>query len=98
MPSRRCEEENVTDELEEERRQLAKADLDIAEGQDRIARQANLVSRLQEDGHPDEQAEALLAVLQETLRAWQVHQSAIVDRIKYLEEAQAQPPRAGSTG
>jgi hypothetical protein len=76
----------MTEELQEERGQLAKAELDIAEGRERIRHQMDLIRRLQRDGHPVDQAKALLTNLEDTLRAWQTHQSAIIERIKYLEE------------
>lgn len=54
-------------DLATERGHLAKAERDIAEGEDRIREQAGLVERLRETGRDVVAAKVLLANLRETL-------------------------------
>lgn len=71
--------------LAEERRVLAKAERDIAEGEARISRQAALLERLRRGGRDVARAEALLETLRQTLRAWQAHRAEILRTIARLE-------------
>lgn len=55
-----------------------------ADGEARVARQAEIVAELEADGHPAELARALLQVFRETLDQMRVHRA-------YLE-AETPPP------
>ena len=72
-------------ELARERDSLAKADRDLAEGEERITRQIALVERLRRDGHSVMEAQRLLETLQQTLQIWREHRALIVQRIAHLE-------------
>ena len=72
-------------DLATEREHLAKADRDIAEGQERISRQVELIERLRDGGHDLSDAERLLETLQQTLQAWQDHRDEIARTIARLE-------------
>jgi len=74
-----------TAELEREQLALAKADRDIAAGEDRIRDQVALADRLREKGEDSARAERLLDLLRETLAAWETHRELIVARIAELE-------------
>jgi len=78
-------------DLATERQHLAKADRDIAEGEARISHQAALIERLREGGHRVSEAEELLAVLQQTLQAWQDHRAEIIRTIVRLEGGELDP-------
>lgn len=65
-------------DVESERGHLARAERDIAEGEARISRQAELVARLQAEGQRTEDAEALLRNFRETLQAWKAHRGLIL--------------------
>ncbi|HEX2527223.1 MAG TPA: hypothetical protein VHL31_13125 [Geminicoccus sp.] len=82
-------------ELDDERRQLAKADQDIAAGEARIARQRDLIERLQKTPHDASDAEALLGKLEEVVRAWRDHRTQILRRIDYLETEERNPISSG---
>ncbi|WP_210529646.1 hypothetical protein [Rubellimicrobium arenae] len=87
--------------LATERATLAKAERDIAEGEARIANQADLVGRLRATGQDIGMAEALLATLQGTLRQWQDHRDEILRTIARLEQESApagEEPGPGTTG
>lgn len=78
-------------ELNSERDVLQRADRHLSEGEQRIARQTKLASRLREGGHDTIEAERLVAVFQETLREWREHRALIVQRIAVLEARLAGP-------
>lgn len=81
------------EQLRVERRQLRKAEIDIAEGWRRYRNQQNLVIDMRAAGHDVRQAERLLELLEETLRQWERHRTLIEQRIAYLEQAiSAVPP------
>jgi hypothetical protein len=63
-----------------------KAELEMAarhceQGARRVARQAALVEELRRDGHPIEQAEAVLATFEATLRQMEEHHALILAEI-----------------
>jgi hypothetical protein len=72
-------------ELRSERATLSRADLDIAEGEERVRHQAAIVVQLRDLGHDSLRAERLLETLHDTLDAWKVHRTLILERIAYLE-------------
>lgn len=76
-------------DLATERQHLVKAEIDIAAGERRIARQAELVARLHLGGHNTVQAEALLETLRETLLSWRDHRDVIRYTIARLESETA---------
>lgn len=76
--------------IDMERAHLAKAELDIVEGQARIDRQIELLERLRPTGQDLSQAQALLEVLQQTLQTWRDHRDEILRTIARLEHAAAQ--------
>ena len=61
-----------------ERNHLAKAERDIAEGEERITRQMLLIEKMRQDGHDATEAEKMLRTLRETLSAWQEHREEIL--------------------
>lgn len=61
-----------------ERRHLAKADLDIAEGEKRITKQMIRIETMRQSGFDTAEAEKFLETLQETLAAWQEHREDIL--------------------
>lgn len=72
-------------ELEREREALEEADGDLAEGQDRVDRQAALIAEMRAKGLDTAEGERLLKLLGETLWHWEQHREMIVERIAYLE-------------
>lgn len=72
-------------ELLFERRALAKADVDIDRGTERLRRQEAVLADLRARGCETDGAERLLALLGETLSQWRSHRELIVQRIDYLE-------------
>jgi hypothetical protein len=58
--------------------ELAIADRDMTEGQERIARQAEVVCELRADGHDTSDAQNLLGVMQQSLDAVTAHRQQIV--------------------
>lgn len=75
----------MNSELERERRDLAKSEIDLAEGQQRIDRQVALIAQMRTRGFDASEGERLLELLRDTLAGWQLHHGLIVDRIAYLE-------------
>jgi vacuolar-type H+-ATPase subunit B/Vma2 len=73
-------------DLATEKRTLIKANRDIAEGEERIGRQIDLIGRLRDGGHSVVDAQALLQMLQETLQAWRGHREEILRTIARLED------------
>ncbi|MBB3021536.1 hypothetical protein FHR70_004637 [Microvirga lupini] len=61
-----------------ERVHLAKAERDIAEGEERITRQMLLIERMNQEGHDTAEAERLLLTLREVLAEWQAHREEIL--------------------
>jgi hypothetical protein len=58
-------------------RRLAEADHHIALAETLIARQENILSELERDGHETENARVLLEVMRESLRQMHVHRRII---------------------
>jgi hypothetical protein len=58
--------------------ELAIADRDMTEGQERIARQAEVVCELRADGHDTSDAQNLLGVMQQSLDAVTAYRQQIV--------------------
>jgi hypothetical protein len=58
--------------------ELAVADRDVTEGQERIARQAEVVCGLDADGHDTTDARNLLLAMQQSLDAMNAHRQQIV--------------------
>lgn len=83
-------------ELEREREALEKAGADIAEGQDRIDRQAALIAEMRSKGLDTAEGERLLTLLGDTLAHWEKHREMIVERISYLEGKSGARTPAGS--
>ena len=84
-------------DLATEREHLAKAERDIAEGEERISRQAQLIERLREGGHSLSEAQALLATLTQTLQTWRDHRDEILRTIARLESEALSSPGGAST-
>jgi hypothetical protein len=61
---------------------LRRADRHIAEGERRIAAQAELVKRMRKELQPLGPAEELLRLLRETMVEWQRHRAMIVAALK----------------
>ncbi|MBV9079077.1 MAG: hypothetical protein JO048_16560 [Methylobacteriaceae bacterium] len=76
---------SASDELGKERSALAAANRDIAEGEARIARQAELVHAFRLKQQDCTAAEQLLDHLAGTLSAWREHRELILHRIRTLE-------------
>jgi hypothetical protein len=57
---------------------LAVADRDVTEGQERIARQAEVVCELEAQGHDTTDAQNLLLVMQQSLDAVNTHRQQIL--------------------
>ena len=75
-------------DLATEKTHLAKAELDITEGEDRVTHQAGLVERLRVAGQDVAVAERLLSTLRQTLLAWKDHRNIILMTIARLEREQ----------
>lgn len=71
--------------LETERRHLAQARQDIAEGEARIRHQVALLDRLRASGQDTACGEALLKTFRETLQSWTAHRDLILGAIARLE-------------
>ena len=65
--------------------ELAIADCDVTEGQERIARQAEVVRELSADGHDTSDAPNLLRVMQQSLDAVTAHRQQIVRELASLQ-------------
>lgn len=72
-------------ELESERRQLVRAERDIAAGEKRIVDQERMIAAFQRDGYNTSTAELVLNTLRTTLLEWRRHEVLIRARIDYLE-------------
>ncbi len=75
----------MAQDLATERRHLTKADLDIADGEERVAAQVLLVERLRRAESETGEAEKLLLNFQQTLEAWKMHRVLILREITRLE-------------
>ena len=64
-----------------ERDHLRKAEADIAEAQDRIAKQRALIVKLREDGHDTRTAEKLLHTMLQSLEAMEGHRIVILEML-----------------
>ena len=71
--------------LDQERAHLAKADLDIVEGQRRITAQELRIQGMRLNGRDTLRAEELLGTLHETLVQWRAHREEILRAIRRLE-------------
>ena len=72
-------------DLAMERAHLALAERDIIEGEGRILRQEELVTRMRSRDQNITEAEALLRVLRDTLLIWKAHRDQILRAIASLE-------------
>jgi len=68
-----------------ERAHLAMADRDIAEGEERVLRQEQLVARLRAESRSTTEAEALLRLLRDTLQVWKAHRDQILRALDQLQ-------------
>lgn len=76
-------------DLAMEKEHLAKADRDIAEGERRVAQQAELIEHMRDKGvHGVPEAEGLLRTLRETLQAWRSHRENILKTIARIERGE----------
>lgn len=75
-----------------EREDLAKADVDIAEGERRLAQQISLIQWMAKKGQDPEEATKLLWNYQTTLEAWREHRRLILQEIARLEGPDPEAP------
>jgi hypothetical protein len=66
--------------------ELAVADRDVMEGQERIARQAEVVCELDAEGHDTTDAQNLLLVMQQNLDATNAQRQEIVQELASPQE------------
>ena len=71
--------------LDQEQAHLARADLDIADGQRRITAQELRIQEMRLNGRDTLRAEELLVTLHETLVQWHAHREEILRTIRRLE-------------
>ena len=71
--------------LDQEQAHLAKAELDIADGQSRITAQELRIQEMRLKGRDTLRAEELLVTLQATLVQWRAHREEILRTIRRLE-------------
>ncbi|EIM26812.1 hypothetical protein [Microvirga lotononidis] len=64
---------------------LAKADIDISEGERRVAQQITLIGWMAQKRHDTEEATKLLWNYQTTLAGWREHRRLILEAIERLE-------------
>jgi len=79
-------------DIAKEREDLAKVDLDIAEGERRVNEQIALIERLAEHGHDVTEAKKLLQNYETTLEAWREHRHLIIEEIERLEGRKPEAP------
>lgn len=77
---------------------LARAERHLAEGEERVERQREMVIQLRRDGHDTARAEALLAQFLRTLDAWQTHRNAVAGAVSSAQRRHATSPAAGTRG
>ena len=70
------------------RQELAVADRHVADGQARIARQAEILCELDADGQDTTDAQNLLRVLQQSLDAMNADRQQIVRELSYASDEQ----------
>lgn len=75
----------VVPDLQKELKDLAKAELDIIEGERRITEQIIRIEAMRNAGKDTTRAEEMLRTLEETLEAWRAHRQVILDAIARLE-------------
>jgi hypothetical protein len=68
-----------------EREHLAKAELDITEGERRVTSQILRVEEMRLGGHDVSEAEKLLLTLRQTLATWYEHREAILQELSRHE-------------
>jgi hypothetical protein len=66
--------------------ELAVADRAVTEGQERIARQAEVVCQLHAGGHDTTYAQNLLLVMQQSLDAMNAQRQEIVQELAYAQD------------
>jgi hypothetical protein len=66
--------------------ELAVADRAVAEGQERIPRQAEVVCQLHAGGHDTTDAQNLLLVMQQSLDATNAQRQEIVQELAYAQD------------
>jgi hypothetical protein len=79
------EEEGEWGAMKHQREHLAQADWFIAECQNRIARQREIITAAYESGHPTDIPESMLRVLEENLRLLEKHRELILARMNDTE-------------
>jgi len=65
-----------------ERKHLAKAERDIADGERRITRQMLLIEKMRQEGHDTNEADRLLLTLEDTLAEWRAHRDEILRNLE----------------
>jgi hypothetical protein len=68
--------------MERETEHLAEVERRIAKFKDHIARQREVIKSAIQRGHPTEEAESMLKVLEASLRALDKHRQLILDRLE----------------
>jgi hypothetical protein len=68
--------------MERDREHLARVELRIAKFKDHIARQREAIKSAIQRGHPTEEDESMLKVLEASLRALDKHRQLILDRLE----------------
>jgi hypothetical protein len=76
---------NLDDKIADERATLLMAGRHIADGEDRLRRQRDLLYQMRIRKLDTCQGERLVDVLQATLEQWQLHRGMIIERLAYLE-------------
>jgi two-component system, chemotaxis family, protein-glutamate methylesterase/glutaminase len=76
-------------EIAAEKRQLARAHVDIEQGRNRLRNQQDLLSSLEMSGRSTGEAERLVQLFKRTLLEWERHRTLIEQRIDYLERTVA---------
>jgi hypothetical protein len=66
--------------------ELAKARADVAQGEDRVAKQEALIAELQRDGHDTAAARALLAAFRHMLNEWRNHRDQVERMVADVEK------------
>ena len=65
-----------------ERKHLAKAERDIADGERRITRQMLLIEKMRQEGHDTNEADRLLLTLEDTLAEWRAHRGGNLRKLE----------------
>ena len=77
-----------------EHEHLAKADIDIAAGEKRVAEQIALIAWMARKGQDTAEAEKLLRTLERTLETWRDHRRLILEAIARQEGPDRADPEA----